>query len=113
MPSLMSYVQPFGKSWRGWLTCYGKRLGRWALLKHETRSKETAKQRNRDIFYFIFLCVKQRNRDFSFQLFGSPVSSARATSNQLVPRLLLLSEPEMRLGTGLARSMDGKLMDDG
>ena len=56
---------------------------------------------------------KQRNGDFFFQLFGSPVSNARDTSGQLVPRLLLLYGPEMRLGTGLARSMDGRLMDEG
>ena len=74
-----------------------------ALLKHETRNSETG------IFCISFF-VKQRNRDFSFQLFGSPVSNARATSGQLVPRLLLLSVPEMRLGTWLARSMDGRLM---
>ena len=53
-----------------------------------------AKQQNNEtgiFFNLIFLCVKQRNRDFSFQLFGSPVSNARANSGQLVPRHLLLS----------------------
>ena len=94
------------------LNCYCLLVIFGALLKHETRNakqqnNEITKQRNRDIFFhFIFLCAVVR-------LFGSPVSNARATSCQLVPRLVLISGPEMRLGTGLARSLDGRLMDEG